>query len=175
MGLMTAGGALTTSKLALANATEGDVLKGKKFYAAGKALREGTMPNRGAWSPKVGPGESVAIPQGYYSGGTISGKAQKTAYLGCAGTEADAWAVLTYNVKADHPSIYNKLSRANFYAVPYRWQGNSTGSSGNNGSSGDNISYNPSTGVLQASPTQIGPGGTWAGVLNYKVYMVYYD
>lgn len=43
MGLMESGGGLTTSKLALATATEGEVLNGKTFYAAGKAFRAGTM------------------------------------------------------------------------------------------------------------------------------------
>ena len=42
------GGGLSTSKLALATATEDNVLAGKSFYAVDKTLKEGTMPNRGA-------------------------------------------------------------------------------------------------------------------------------
>ena len=76
MGLMTAGGGLTTSKLALATATEGEVLNGKTFYATGKALRTGTMPNHGAWSTTANAGSSVTIPAGYHNGaGKVSAAA----------------------------------------------------------------------------------------------------
>lgn len=177
MGLMTASGGLSNSKLALANAGTEDVLSGKTYYAGDKNLKTGDMPNNGAWSSYVGQGESTTIPKGYHNGmGKVSAKTQKTVFLGYAGTASNAWSSLTYNVKNNYPSIYSKLTRANFYAVPYRWQGNSTGSvTANNGSSGDNISYNSSTGIVKAYITNIGPGGSWAGVLNYKIYMVYYD
>lgn len=62
MGLMEPSGGLTTSKLALATATEGEVLNGKTFYAAGKALRTGTMPNHGAWSYTIDLAGSIVIP-----------------------------------------------------------------------------------------------------------------
>lgn len=176
MALMTASGGLSNSKLALANAGTEDVLSGKTYYAGDKNLKTGDMPNNGAWSSSVGQGESITIPKGYHNGmGKVSAKTQKTVFLGYAGTASNAWSSLTYNVKNNYPSIYSKLTRANFYAVPYRWQGNSTGTSGNNGSSGDNIGYNSSTGILTAGVTNIGPGGTWAGVLNYRIYMVYYE
>lgn len=81
MGLMTAGGGLTTSKLVLADAAEGDVLNGKTFYAAGKALRAGTMPNNGAWGTTVNAGSSVTIPKGYHNGnGKVTGS-YKTRYI----------------------------------------------------------------------------------------------
>lgn len=176
MALMTASGGLSNSKLALANAGTEDVLSGKTYYAGDKNLKTGDMPNNGAWSSSVGQGESITIPKGYHNGmGKVSAKTQKKVFLGYAGTSSNAWSSLTYNVKNNYPSIYSKLTRANFYAVPYRWQGNSTGTSSNNGSSGDNISYNSSTGILKAGVTSIGPGGTWAGVLNYRIYMVYYE
>lgn len=176
MALMTASGGLSNGKLALATAGTADVLAGKTYYAGDKEIKTGTMTNQGAWSSTVGQGESVTIPKGYHNGtGKVSAKAQKTVFLGYAGTASNAWSTLSYNVKSNYPSIYNKLTRANFYAVPYRWEGNSTDRSANNGTSGDNISYNSSTGILNAYTTGIGPGGTWAGVLNYKIYMVYYE
>lgn len=177
MALMTANGGLSNGKLALATARTGDVLAEKTYYAGDKEIKTGTMTNRGAWSVSVGQGESVTIPQGYHNGsGKVSAKTQKTVFLGYAGTSSNAWGMLTYNVKTNYPSLYSKMTRANFYAVPYRWEGSSTGSAtSNQGSSGDNISYNPSTGILTGSITNIGPGGSWAGVLNYKIYMVYYE
>lgn len=63
------GGGLSTSKLALATATEGNVLAGKSFYAVDKTLKEGTMPNRGAVDTTINPGSSYAVPAGYHNGG----------------------------------------------------------------------------------------------------------
>lgn len=73
MGLMTAGGGLTNSKLKLATAAESEVLSGETFYAGGKDLKTGSMPNHGAWGTTISPGGSVTIPQGYHNG---SGKVQ---------------------------------------------------------------------------------------------------
>lgn len=64
----TAGGGLSNSKLALANAQTGEVLAGKGFYAGDKSLKKGTMENRGAWSTTLNPGGSVTIPKGYHNG-----------------------------------------------------------------------------------------------------------
>lgn len=76
--LLQPGGGLTKSKLALADATAGDVLSGKKFYAGDKVLKTGTMTNRGAWSSSLAPGGSVVVPQGYHNGGgRVSAKALK--------------------------------------------------------------------------------------------------
>lgn len=97
-------------------------------------------------------------------------------YLGQqGGSDSTVWNVFSYNVKANYPKIYADLTKDNFRAVPYRWQGNSNGASSNQGSSSDPISYSASTGIVECGPTGVGPGGTWAGIVNYKVYMVYYD
>ena len=117
MALMTASGGLSNSKLALANAGTEDVLSGKTYYAGDKNLKTGDMPNNGAWSSSVGQGESITIPKGYHNGmGKVSAKTQKKVFLGYAGTSSNAWSSLTYNVKNNYPSIYSKLTRANFYA-----------------------------------------------------------
>lgn len=62
------GGGLSTSKLALATATEDNVLAGKSFYAVDKTLKEGTMPNRGAVDTTINPGSSYTVPAGYHNG-----------------------------------------------------------------------------------------------------------
>lgn len=92
------GGGLSTSKLALATATEGNVLAGNKFYAGSKTIKEGTltltgnvtadkmlegssgyandahsivkgnMPNRGSWGTTINPGGEATIPAGYHNG-----------------------------------------------------------------------------------------------------------
>ena len=77
--LLQPGGGLTKSKLALADATAGDVLSGKKFYARDKVIKVGSMANNGAWSSSLAPGGSVVVPQGYHNGGgRVSAKALKT-------------------------------------------------------------------------------------------------
>ncbi|WP_298736904.1 hypothetical protein [uncultured Subdoligranulum sp.] len=76
MGLMDAGGGLSGGKLALANATPGDVLAGKTFYSGEKDLKTGAMPDHGAWGTSIAPGGSVAIPSGYHNGaGKVSAAA----------------------------------------------------------------------------------------------------
>lgn len=67
--LLQPSGGLTKSKLALADATAGDVLPGKKFYAGDKVVKTGSMANNGAWSSSIAPGGSVVVPQGYHNGG----------------------------------------------------------------------------------------------------------
>lgn len=92
------GGGLSTSKLALATATEGNVLAGNKFYAGSKTIKEGTltltgnvsadkmlegssgyandahsivkgnMPNKGSWGTTINPGGGATIPAGYHNG-----------------------------------------------------------------------------------------------------------
>ena len=47
MGLQSASGGLTKSKLALATAVPGDVVAGKTFYAGDKNLKTGTLVERG--------------------------------------------------------------------------------------------------------------------------------
>lgn len=63
------GGGLSNAKLAQATATEGNVLAGKRFYAADKTLKEGIMPNRGAVDTTINPGSSYTVPAGYHNGG----------------------------------------------------------------------------------------------------------
>lgn len=62
------GGGLSSGKLAQATATEGNVLAGKRFYAADKTLKEGTMPNWGTVDTTINPGSSYAVPAGYHNG-----------------------------------------------------------------------------------------------------------
>ena len=99
-----------------------------------------------------------------------SNKKYTTVYLG---QNPGYWSTFTYNVKANYPKIYNKLTRANFYAVPVKYSGNSAGISANEGGLGDNCSYSSSTGMFNGYTTGVGPGGTWAANVIYKFYMVY--
>lgn len=63
------GGGLSKSKLAQATAADTDVLTGKKYYAGGKTIKEGKMPNRGAVDTTINPGSSYTVPAGYHNGG----------------------------------------------------------------------------------------------------------
>lgn len=62
------GGGLSASKLAQATAASDNVLAGKSFYAVDKTLKEGTMPNRGAWGAQLSPGGGTNVPKGYHDG-----------------------------------------------------------------------------------------------------------
>lgn len=62
------GGGLSASKLAQATAADTDVLTGKKYYAGGKTIKEGTMPNRGSWGATLSPGGVATIPSGFHDG-----------------------------------------------------------------------------------------------------------
>lgn len=66
--MISAGGGLSKTKLALANAAESDVLSGKKFYAGDKIIKEGGMPNRGSWGATLSPGGVATIPSGFHDG-----------------------------------------------------------------------------------------------------------
>lgn len=66
--LLQPGGGLTKSKLLLADATAGDVLSGKKFYAGDKVIKTGSMTNQGTWGVTLYPGQVVSVPQGYHNG-----------------------------------------------------------------------------------------------------------
>lgn len=58
------------------DAVAADVLTGKTFSNASAVGVSGTMPNNGAVSGTVAPGESYTIPAGYHNGsGTVTGRA----------------------------------------------------------------------------------------------------
>lgn len=75
---------LVNSKLALADAGTENVLSGKKFYAGDKIIKTGSMPNNGAWSSTIDPGQTVQVPGGYHTGGgtvrarSVSGLLKRT-------------------------------------------------------------------------------------------------
>lgn len=72
------GGGLSNAKLAQATAADTDVLTGKKYYAGGKTIREGKMPNRGSWGTTIAPGSAVTVPTGYHNGnGQVAARAAR--------------------------------------------------------------------------------------------------
>lgn len=167
------GGGLSTSKLAQATAADTDVLSGKKYYAGGKTIKEGKMPNRGAVSEAIYPGDSYAIPIGYHNGnGRVTAKrSYKTVYLG---QQTAAYTNFTYDVKSHYGSIYDKLSRSNFYTVPYAWSGNSTDvATSGSGACADYVSYNADTGMLTVGAQSYGQAGAFISNVLFKVYMIY--
>ncbi len=117
----------------------------------------------------------VASGKTFYAGDKTlkSGSYKKTYTTVYLGQNPGYWSNFSYNVKSNYPSLYSSLTRSNFYAVPVKYKGNSTGTSGNEGGLGDNCSYNPSTGIFSGHTTSVGPGGTWAGAVIYNFYMVY--
>ena len=167
------GGGLSNAKLAQATAADTDVLTGKKYYAGDKAIREGKMPNRGAVSEAIYPGDSYEIPIGYHNGnGIVTAKrSYKTVYLG---QQTAYWTNFTYDVKAHYGSIYDKLSRSNFYTVPYAWSGNciEQADSGS-GACADYVSYNANTGMLTVGAQSYGKAGVFISNVLFKVYMIY--
>lgn len=167
------GGGLSASKLAQATAADTDVLTGKKYYAGGKAIKEGKMPNRGAVSEAIYPGDSYIIPIGYHNGsGSVTAKrSYKTVYLG---QQTAAFTNFTYDVKSHYGSIYDKLSRSNFYTVPYAWSGNSTDvATSGSGALADYVSYNANTGMLTVGAQSYGKAGAFISNVLFKVYMIY--
>ncbi len=167
------GGGLSNAKLAQATAADTDVLTGKKYYAGGKTIREGKMPNRGAVSEAIYPGDSYAIPIGYHNGnGSVTAKrSYKTVYLG---QQTAAYTNFTYDVKAHYGSIYDKLSRSNFYTVPYAWSGNCTDvATSGSGACADYVTYNADTGMLTVGAQSYGKAGAFISNVLFKVYMIY--
>lgn len=167
------GGGLSNAKLAQATAADTDVLTGKKYYAGGKTIREGKMPNRGAVSEAIYPGDSYAIPIGYHNGnGSVTAKrSYKTVYLG---QQTAAYTNFTYDVKAHYGSIYDKLSRSNFYTVPYAWSGNCTDvATAGSGACADYVTYNADTGMLTVGAQSYGKAGAFISKVLFKVYMIY--
>lgn len=73
------GGGLNAGKLAQATAADTDVLTGKKYYAGGKTIRKGKMPNRGSWGATLSPGGVATIPSGFHDGsGQVTAVSLKT-------------------------------------------------------------------------------------------------
>lgn len=171
--MISAGGGLSKTKLALANATESDVLSGKRFYAKDKIIKEGKMPNRGAVDTTINPGSSYTVPAGYHNGnGKVTAKrSYTTVYLG---QQTEYWTPFTYDVKSNYGAVYDKLSRSNFYAVPYAWSGNcidvATSASGD---CHDYIFYNANTGILTVEAQSYGKPGVFISAVLAKVYMIY--
>ena len=167
------GGGLSASKLAQATAADTDVLTGKKYYAGDKTIKEGKMPNRGAISESIYPGGSYTIPAGYHNGnGKVTAKrSYTTVYLG---QQTAYWTNFTYDVKSHYGSIYDKLSRSNFYTVPYAWSGNciEQAASGS-GACADYVSYNANTGMLTVGAQSYGQAGVFISNVLFKVYMIY--
>lgn len=167
------GGGLSASKLAQATAADTDVLTGKKYYAGDKTIKEGKMPNRGAISESIYPGGSYTIPAGYHNGnGKVTAKrSYTTVYLG---QQTAYWTNFTYDVKSHYGSIYDKLSRSNFYTVPYAWSGNciERAASGS-GACADYVSYNANTGMLTVGAQSYGQAGVFISNVLFKVYMIY--
>lgn len=138
---------LTNSKLAMANASEREVLAGKKFYAKDKVLKTGTMLNRGNWGTTINPGSSVAVPAGYHDGsGQVAARAPilRRKVLGDFKTNRyEGPFSATFSV-ADLPG-YKNFTTDNFafsYAsVTANSQDQNTGFS-------YSLSYNPSSGIV---------------------------
>lgn len=164
-----------TGTLALSgNANAAQVLSGYTFYKDNaKSKQTGTMANKGAVSASVDPGSTYTIPAGYHNGnGHVSGNRKyNTVYLG---QQDSPWAGFSYNVKANYPSIYDKLSRNNFIAIPHKYDGNcGDGSYRNTGNCGDFISYNASTGVVTMNGFGVGTQGQIKMTVMFKLYMIY--
>ena len=84
------GGGLSASKLAQATAADTDVLTGKKYYAGGKTIKKGKMPNRGSWGATLSPGGVATIPSGFHDGsGQVTAVALKTVTITMATSYGD--------------------------------------------------------------------------------------
>nr|DAS80838.1 MAG TPA: Receptor Binding Protein [Caudoviricetes sp.] len=84
------GGGLSASKLAQATAADTDVLTGKKYYAGGKTIKEGKMPNRGSWGATLYPGGVATIPSGFHDGsGQVTAVSLKTVTITMATSYGD--------------------------------------------------------------------------------------
>lgn len=135
--MISAGGGLSKTKLALATAAESDVLSGKRFYAGSKAIKEGKMPNRGSISTVLDPNGSKYYPAGYYSGGTVT----------CNSVES----VIKY---VTFHAVYDATRNGDIYTysignkiIGVSWMQQSSATSGNNNSikyltiSGNTMTY----------------------------------
>lgn len=139
MGLMTAGGGLSTSKLALANAATGDVLTGKEFYAGDKTLKTGTMANQGTKNATIAPGGSYTIPKGFHSGsGKVTANKERDLQLSTSREIAatqDGWyiacSVATQCNDKVNPDLNYETNGSNVHVYFDNSTGNSTSGNGN--------------------------------------------
>ena len=145
-------GVLSSSNLANATATTGDVLSGKTFYSGNEDLKTGTMTNRGAWTSSVAAGESVTIPAGYHNGsGKVTaskGSLHRKTISFWSGANSGS---KTYNVVSSFgiPSnIASGLSTDNFVARTDTLNWTRDDSGANNISVHISITYSASSKVL---------------------------
>lgn len=168
-------GELVTGTYALPNTTAGagDILKDKTAVNSSGILLTGMMVDQGAKTVSLAPGGSYTIPAGYHNGnGKVTAKrSYTTVYLG---QQTEYWTPFTYDVKSNYGAVYDKLSRSNFYAVPYAWSGNcidvTTSASGD---CHDYIFYNANTGILTVEAQSYGKPGAFISAVLAKVYMIY--
>lgn len=156
------------------NVTADKMLEGSSGYANdAHSIVAGSMPNRGAVSEAIYPGDSYAIPIGYHNGnGSVTAKrSYKTVYLG---QQTAYFTNFTYDVKSHYVDIYDKLSRSNFYTVPYAWSGNCIDQADSgSGACADYVSYNANTGMLTVGAQYYGKDGVFISNVLFKVYMIY--
>ena len=169
VSLMSAGGV----SLDTTTAEAWDIKSGETAYNGDGELVTGTMVDQGAKKVSLAPVDSYTIPAGYHNGsGSVTAKrSYKTVYLG---QQTAYWTNFTYDVKSHYGSIYDKLSRSNFYTVPYAWSGNciEQGASGS-GACADYVSYNANTGMLTVGAQSYGQAGVFISNVLFKVYMIY--
>lgn len=175
MGLMDAGGGLASGKLKLATAAENEVLSGETFYAGGKDLKTGSMPNHGAWGTTISPGGSVTIPQGYHNGnGKVSIGNFKSATVTKSGNSTNSF-TSSFDVKSAFgisASAAQKLSAGNFFGQVTEYNINREHDYPNSSISCSITSYVPSTGMLTVRCT-----GNYSEILitRYQVHAVWIE
>lgn len=145
----------------------------KNWMVSGHSVQKvsGTVPDNGAVSLSVNPGESVTVPAGYHNGsGTVTaGRGKVTRkYLGQIHRNGYADNTRTTTASVTDLPGWQNFTRDNFALdfVKAGW----------NSSDGEpgltSISYNNSTGVVTATFTRI-PGGYDSCVLYLNLYVYY--
>lgn len=166
-------GGLGAAGSLLGDANASDLMQGKTASSANGLKFSGGIVNKGAVSASVDPGGTYTIPAGYHNGsGKVTGNRKyTTVYLG---QQDSPWTGFSYNVKSNYPSIYNKLSRNNFIAIPHKYDGGTgDGNFHNVGNCGDFISYDASTGVVTMNGFGVGTQGQIRMTVMFKLYMIY--
>ena len=103
----------------------------------------------------------------------MPGCPEKTYTVVYLGAQTEYWTGFHYDVKANYPDIYDKLTKRNFAAVPYKWAGSSTGVYSESGDCYDFVFYNPSTGQLSVDMQWYGITGKFGATVLFKIYMIY--